>query len=206
MATPELERQTHALYRFYNQAGDLLYVGLTNDPGRRWQRHSETQPWWHDVARIDIETHPTRQAVRTAERAAIEAERPKHNVRMNSGTRRSDDPRPRPFPPKPGHPFLAPGKVVALGLEDRTGVDGIRLCPVGLITESDDEWVTLALYSWATGTFGYGERTYRVASVNQFLIADEMTAGAKRRDGYSPDDTVYDMDPLGDFQTAWKAA
>lgn len=199
MATPELEQQTHALYRFYDRHGALLYIGLTNDPGRRWQRHSETQPWWYDVARIDIETHPSREAVRAAERAAIQTERPKHDVRMNSSSPRSKDPRPRPFPPKHGHPFLSPGKVVALGLDDRT-------CPVGLITSSDDTWVTVALFSWATGTFGYGERTYRVDDVRRFLIADEMTAGAKRRDGYDVTDTVYDMDPLGDFQTAWKAA
>jgi hypothetical protein len=37
---PEAPPETsgHTLYRFFNAAGDLLYIGLTNDPGRRLQK------------------------------------------------------------------------------------------------------------------------------------------------------------------------
>lgn len=73
----------HTLYRFYNRAGDLLYVGITNNPARRFAKHSDEKSWWRHVARIALEQHPSREALRAAERMAIETERPIHNVRMN---------------------------------------------------------------------------------------------------------------------------
>jgi len=35
----------HALYRFYDDRENLLYVGITDDPWRRWREHVLTQPW-----------------------------------------------------------------------------------------------------------------------------------------------------------------
>lgn len=43
---------THALYRFYDAAGALLYVGITIDPGSRWRSHAHDKPWWQQVAQI----------------------------------------------------------------------------------------------------------------------------------------------------------
>lgn len=84
-STTQLNGKTHALYRFYDVAGDLLYVGITVDPGRRLERHRGDKPWWHEVARVELEQHPTRASVLTAERAAIANEKPRHNIRLNSG-------------------------------------------------------------------------------------------------------------------------
>lgn len=70
----------HALYRFYDAGGDLLYVGITNNPSRRWGRHAEDKPWWIEVDRIEIERHPDRPSVLIAERDAIKAELPRYNV------------------------------------------------------------------------------------------------------------------------------
>lgn len=72
--------QVHALYRFYGGDGSLLYIGITNNPGRRWAQHGRAKPWWHEVDRIELERYPTRAAVLSAEVAAIQAERPRHNV------------------------------------------------------------------------------------------------------------------------------
>lgn len=72
--------EPHALYRFFDADGTLLYVGLTSDPGRRWKSHEANQPWWHLVRRAEMEMFPSREAVRAAEKAAIVAECPKHNV------------------------------------------------------------------------------------------------------------------------------
>jgi hypothetical protein len=77
--------QQHALYRFYDSTGRLLYVGITLDPGSRWKNHAKTKPWWTDVAQVTVELHPDRAAVLEAERAAIIAEQPVHNVVHNRG-------------------------------------------------------------------------------------------------------------------------
>jgi hypothetical protein len=71
---------THALYRFFDVGGDLLYIGITNDPGRRWSRHANDKPWWHEVDRIELERYPDRVAVLAAERKAIQDEHPRYNV------------------------------------------------------------------------------------------------------------------------------
>lgn len=71
---------THALYRFFSSDGDLLYVGITNDPGRRWPEHASGKPWWHEVDRIGIERHPDRSSVLLAEKTAIVTERPRYNL------------------------------------------------------------------------------------------------------------------------------
>lgn len=71
---------THALYRFFDAGGDLLYVGITNDPGRRWGRHANDKPWWHEVDRIELERYPSREDVLAAERKAIREEGPRYNL------------------------------------------------------------------------------------------------------------------------------
>lgn len=70
----------HALYRFRDVTGKLLYVGITLDPAGRFQRHERRAPWWTDVATITIEPYPDRASVLAAEVAAIHAEIPAHNI------------------------------------------------------------------------------------------------------------------------------
>lgn len=76
-------REPHALYRFFDRDGYLLYIGLTKNPGTRWPAHSKDKPWWTEVATITIEHYPTRAEVEAAEIAAIRAERPLYNVQHN---------------------------------------------------------------------------------------------------------------------------
>lgn len=70
----------HALYRFYNDGGQLLYVGITNDPPRRMKRHSEKKSWWPKVRGLTFDWYPDRSSVLAAEKRAIRIENPLHNI------------------------------------------------------------------------------------------------------------------------------
>ena len=72
------------LYRFYSSTDELLYVGLTCNPGRRFNEHRSVKEWWAEVARIALEQHPDFATLQAAERQAIELERPRYNVQMNN--------------------------------------------------------------------------------------------------------------------------
>src|SRR5690348_14832319 len=68
-----------ALYRFFDAAGLLLYVGITSDPFGRFDNHCRTKPW-RLVARIEIRWFDSRAAAETAEVAAIRDEWPAWNL------------------------------------------------------------------------------------------------------------------------------
>ena len=72
---PEYYGRT-ALYRFYDNTGQLLYVGITSDPESRWRTHETVQFWWTDVARKELVWFPTRAKARAAETRAIRREKP----------------------------------------------------------------------------------------------------------------------------------
>lgn len=76
----------HVLYRFFNADGDLLYVGMTKNPGQRLAGHSSNQSWWREVANVTMEHCDTRAALKRAERDAIRNESPKYNVVHNKPT------------------------------------------------------------------------------------------------------------------------
>lgn len=74
-----------SLYRFYDATGALLYIGITNSIPRRLGEHDERKPWFTETAKVTFEHHPSRAAALTAEKKAIKAERPKHNIVHNHG-------------------------------------------------------------------------------------------------------------------------
>jgi predicted GIY-YIG superfamily endonuclease len=78
---------TFTLYRFYNDESELLYVGLSINPGKRFERHKTEKPWWDDIAHIDLEHFDNLDELRAAERTAIQTERPEHNIRMSDRPR-----------------------------------------------------------------------------------------------------------------------
>lgn len=59
------------VYRAFSRSGALLYIGSTVDAPQRIQTHMGTTKWWHEVARLTFEKHPTEEAVRKAEAEAI---------------------------------------------------------------------------------------------------------------------------------------
>jgi hypothetical protein len=71
---------TTMLYRFYDGDGVLLYVGITSRHMRRWCEHAASKAWWPHVATTRVEHYPSRVDAEGAEREAIRAERPLHNV------------------------------------------------------------------------------------------------------------------------------
>lgn len=74
-----LEKETE-LYRHFDSAGRLLYVGVSLRSTVRLIAHVANAKWADQIATITIERFPTRKAALQAERAAIQAEKPLHNI------------------------------------------------------------------------------------------------------------------------------
>jgi DNA-binding transcriptional regulator YhcF (GntR family)/predicted GIY-YIG superfamily endonuclease len=70
-----------ALYRLYDSADQLLYIGIAKNPKARWRGHasSASATWWPRVERKEVEWFPTREVADAAETAAINTERPLYN-------------------------------------------------------------------------------------------------------------------------------
>ena len=70
----------------FNRDGDLLYIGISNDPVLRLSQHANEKPWVkREVTKWEIEptSYPSFAAALAAERKAIEAEHPRYNVVHN---------------------------------------------------------------------------------------------------------------------------
>ncbi|NAS22472.1 hypothetical protein GT755_12345 [Herbidospora sp. NEAU-GS84] len=67
-----------AVYRFYDSAGRLLYVGMTHNPTWRFKFHVHKN-WWPRAVRHTIDWRPNRAAAAREERRAILEECPLHN-------------------------------------------------------------------------------------------------------------------------------
>jgi hypothetical protein len=80
----------HAVYRLFNEAGDLLYIGCSHDPkGKRMEHHRADRPWAKEIARVELEWYPNWSPAILAEYFAIVTEEPKYNLKhtLDVGTR-----------------------------------------------------------------------------------------------------------------------
>lgn len=79
------------LYRHYDQLGELLYVGISNDIEIRHRSHRTGSAWFDlaDVRRRTVEWFTTREEALEAERAAIYEEKPLFNKNHNSDRSRA---------------------------------------------------------------------------------------------------------------------
>lgn len=68
-----------ALYRHFDGDGRLLYVGISLSAVARLAQHAHGSRWSHDIRRVDVEMHQTREAALAAERCAIVNEKPFYN-------------------------------------------------------------------------------------------------------------------------------
>ncbi|MFF0166774.1 GntR family transcriptional regulator [Streptomyces prasinus] len=68
-----------ALYRLYDSAGILLYVGISHYPDVRLKEHAGDKLWWHHVARHEISWLDSREEALAAEAKAMLEERPLYN-------------------------------------------------------------------------------------------------------------------------------
>lgn len=67
------------LYRHFNAAGELLYVGISINAARRSKEHNKSS-WFGEVSRIEIEWFETRESALKAEISMIRTEKPKYNI------------------------------------------------------------------------------------------------------------------------------
>lgn len=72
-------RRRHFVYRAYDAAGQLLYVGMTIDLDRRRREHKTNRIWFDQAVRFRIAGPYNYQSARRIERQAINSERPVHN-------------------------------------------------------------------------------------------------------------------------------
>jgi len=93
-----------ALYRLYDEDGNLLYIGITPEVVERWKDRRRRMPWWPEVARDDITwLDGGRVAAMRAEGQAIMAERPWYNRSpMDDDGRPDNGVLPEGCPPQPG--------------------------------------------------------------------------------------------------------
>lgn len=74
-----------SLYRYYDENGVLLYVGITGRGLSRNVEHNKSKPWWSNVRRQEVDHYPDRARALAAERAAIRQYRPPYNIQHNPG-------------------------------------------------------------------------------------------------------------------------
>lgn len=180
------QNQPHALYRFFDASDDLLYVGVTANPGARWPKHASGKPWWTEVSRVQVENYTDRPSVLAAEKAAIQTEAPRYNVmhKSRSGVPTASSER-------------APDSVVALGLRDGQ-------CPVGFVESWGDDWIRLDLFSFWSGYFSGPTASYRMSDVVEVRHARLMTIDEKRQCCLPTAEPIWHTAELGVWQSEWK--
>lgn len=72
------------VYRAFDHAGRLLYVGCSVDVEARLRQHERTAVWWPFQSRITREVFESHEDALTAEKAAIAAEHPRWNIKDRS--------------------------------------------------------------------------------------------------------------------------
>lgn len=75
-----VESELHVLYRMWSACGELLYVGVTCNPGYRLNAHANGKNWWREVASVTMEHFPSRSSLLDAELQAIRVENPRYNI------------------------------------------------------------------------------------------------------------------------------
>lgn len=71
--------RTFYLYRHFDAAGVLLYVGISVDWSARHRAHRRDAEWFDRISRIEIERHPGLISALDAEARVIAGERPLFN-------------------------------------------------------------------------------------------------------------------------------
>lgn len=69
-----------ALYRYFDDGGFLLYVGITNSTDARDNQHRRASRWHRMQSHKTAEWFDSREAAHAAERTAIQVERPLFNT------------------------------------------------------------------------------------------------------------------------------
>jgi hypothetical protein len=75
--------KSHSLYRCYDQAGDLLYVGISVQPYTRVENHRRNRKWGDLIKRVTVVNVGTEVDAGVAEKRVIETELPRYNQQHN---------------------------------------------------------------------------------------------------------------------------
>lgn len=75
-----LEQMPCSVYRCYDAAGTLLYVGVTGQGIKRAKRHILEREWWTQMVRQEWEHFGNRERALAREREIIRTENPVHNI------------------------------------------------------------------------------------------------------------------------------
>lgn len=78
------ERAT-SVYRYYDDFGILIYVGITRQGMGRNVQHNHKADWWGYVSSQEVEHYPNRQQAAEREKALIRRYRPPFNKQHNIG-------------------------------------------------------------------------------------------------------------------------
>jgi len=135
--------QTCQLYRHYDEADRLLYVGISHNFMLRMRQHKSGANWFRQIAKVTVEHFDTRTEAERAERDAILYELPIYNVR-----------RPTPFLPRPTSTCPIPQSLreQADQSDFRISVDQDCTVRVELKPDSDADEVAkmaAAMHDWA---------------------------------------------------------
>ena len=77
-----------ALYRWFNEGHELLYIGISSSIGSRVKAHSKFSNWFVESAYMTVEWAKTPEELSQKERLAIRKERPLYNISHNEKPRR----------------------------------------------------------------------------------------------------------------------
>lgn len=79
---PVAERlsRPHYVYRCYDRAGRLLYLGCTYNPRKRLAEHRSTSSWFAEVARTELVEYPDGASGFAAEAEAHASEDALHSL------------------------------------------------------------------------------------------------------------------------------
>jgi hypothetical protein len=67
------------LYRFYGEADDILYVGISWHPAERFKQHARTKAWWPEVKSYELKWYTDRPTAENVETGLIRKLRPPYN-------------------------------------------------------------------------------------------------------------------------------
>lgn len=72
-----------SVYRYYDENGVLLYVGITSRGIARNSEHNTSKDWWKYVTAQEVEHYTTRRGAMARERELITSRRPPFNKQHN---------------------------------------------------------------------------------------------------------------------------
>ena len=72
-----------AVYTHKSGDGEILYIGISNNPAFRTTQHSIDKHWFKKVKKIEIDWFDTRVEALEIEKSFIKSKRPKYNVIHN---------------------------------------------------------------------------------------------------------------------------